>query len=160
MNTSLNDIDLQAFGEMIEMQGLSHRSKMRIMDSDERLVDYLNKCNQQGVRSSKRFPTLTRLADFCSCYPSTINRIASGDTLNPSRRTISLLNVFAGICPYVALNDDYYDELNYRIKDANKWMAATSPSDNADLMTSLKRGISTRANRRARARRAKRSQVA
>lgn len=121
--------------------------KLRGMSSDDRMIYFLQRCNQPGIRNRrKRYPTHTEVGNWCGCSKSTIGRIASKQTENVSRGISALLHALAGVCPHAAIDENLHREIMSRVRDAGD---AYDPGRTSvdDVLVAVLSGIESRSNK-------------
>jgi len=135
----------ESFSETLLAGGRQQALRRACMSHDERVRDYLRRCNRRGSRYRPRRdpdPNLTQIANYCQCDPTTILRIANGDTTSPSSRVVSIICAVAGISP-PAFNRDADDERQARIADADRWVKS-DPRTRGDALNAIMAGIAER----------------
>ena len=131
--------------QQLELLIAERRRQVAGMTLQERVIEYLGRCNRRGSRYRQDLdtcPNIRQLAKYCECDPTTILRIANGTTQSPSLRHISIIAAIAGISP-VAYVIDISAECRARVADANRWLAA-DPATRGDILDALVAGIKDR----------------
>lgn len=118
---------------------------LAVMPFRERVQDYLKLCKRQGAyydpEHPSALPSFLQLSKYCDCYPSTIARIASGETESPSSRIMDILGALAGVCPSDADCPPF--EWKARVRDADRWLMS-DPDTRGNILDCIIDGVSAR----------------
>lgn len=146
---SISDNDV-FFMTLLE-KGRQQAQRQACMSHEERLRDYLQRCNRRGSQYLPGIdsdPNLTQIAKYCECDSTTILRIANGETKAPSSQVISIISAVAGISPPAfrcapGSDVDVDAERRARLEDADRWVRAGEGARGGAL-DAIMAGISAR----------------
>lgn len=147
MVTSSPSNDVQYIpSPMFEERHGNRYSMLAFMSHEEQLTAFLRECNRRGARyrpGYRDFPNHQRLAMYCGCAPSTIFRLATGETQFANREHLNIINAIACICP-VAIDGNVDGERQARMADAERWLLLDRDT-RGDLWDTILAGIVERA---------------